>query len=75
MLITRHVFQTQHNGGKWRVARKPHRCDWRDRLTGLQCTNRTGVGERYFDTNLPKQGLEYVTLRICEACANQTIEV
>lgn len=75
MKITRHVFQTQHNGGKWRVARLPLRCDWTERLTGLQCRNRVDAGERYFDTNLPKRGTTHVTLRICSECANAEIEV
>ena len=75
MKILRHVFQSQHNGGKWRTARVSLRCDWKDKLTGLQCTNRVFVGDKYFDTNLPKGQLEYVTLRICEHCANQMIEV
>ena len=75
MRIARHVFQTQHNGGKWRTARVPLRCDWTERLTGLQCVNRVVAGEQYYDTNLPKRGTTHVTLRICSQCANATIEV
>ena len=75
MLIPRHVFQTQHNGGKWRVARVRHCCDWSERVSGIRCLNWTDAGERYFDTKLPKRGTQHVTLRICSACANQTIEV
>ena len=75
MKILRHVFQSTHNGGKWRTARVSLRCDWTERLTGLQCRNRVAAGEQYFDTNLPKRGLKHVTLRICSECANATIEV
>lgn len=75
MLIQRHVFQTQHNGGKWRTARLPLRCDWTERLTGMRCLNHVATGEQYFDTNLPKRGTTHVTLRICSQCANATIEV
>lgn len=75
MQVTRHVFQTQHNGGKWRTARVPLRCDWNDRLSGVRCLNHVAAGEQYFDTNLPKRGLRHVTLRICSECANATIEV
>lgn len=73
MLIVRHVYQTQHNGGKWRKARVRHRCDWN--VHGLRCLNWTDVGDQYFDTNLPKRGLQHVTLRICRECANATIEI
>ena len=75
MLIIRHVYQTQHNGGKWRTARVQLRCDWNDRLSGVRCLNHVAAGEKYFDTNLPKRGTMHVTLRICSHCANATIEV
>ena len=75
MKILRHVFQSQHNGGKWRTARVSLRCDWTERLTGLRCLNHVAAGEQYFDTNLQKRGLQHVTLRICSVCANQVIEV
>lgn len=73
MRIVRHIFQTQHNGGKWRTARVPHRCDWRTQ--GLRCINHIAVGERYFDSNLPKPDTNHVTLKLCSDCACVEITV
>ena len=57
--------------GKWRSARKEHRCDYNHGASnGGRCVTVIRVGDPYFDTvELNGSGGGFATDRICAGCA------
>ncbi len=73
--MKRHVYYTLRNGGRWRIARVKHRCDWG--VVRERCGHRINVGDEYYDTREqnPSSSSPYGTYRICAECARQEIDI
>jgi hypothetical protein len=72
-MTTRAEYAISSTGGKWRVAKVKHRCDWID--GGLRCENRILPGDQYLDNGRlnPNSTNRYANYRICKDHADEKI--